>query len=181
MDVWCNNITTMVTGIDARISDKAEIVQSVYVEMGDHVSIDSWVYISTKAILGDYIHIAPHVCVIGGVNAVLVMHDFTNIGAGSKIVVISDDFTRGMINPIVPNKHKKLIGGVITMERFSLIGVNSVVLPNVTMAEGSVLGANSLLNQDTEPWTIYAGSPAKPINKRDKESILKSAKELGYE
>jgi acetyltransferase-like isoleucine patch superfamily enzyme len=49
------------------------------------------------------------------------------------------------------------------------------------MAEGSVLGANSLLKESTEPWTIYVGSPARPIKIRDKESILKSARKLGYE
>ena len=40
---------------------------------------------------------------------------------------------------------------------------------------------NIVLTKDTEPWTIYVGSPAKPVGKRDKEIILKNAKELGYE
>ena len=66
------------------------------------------------------------------------------------------------------------------MRKFSAIGVNSVVLPNVEMAEGSVLGANSLLLKDTEPWGIYVGSPAKIIGYRDKNLILEAAKELGY-
>ncbi|KKL62748.1 hypothetical protein LCGC14_2182080 [marine sediment metagenome] len=109
------------------------------------------------------------------------MADFTNIGAGSKIVVVSDDFTMGMINPIVPLKYRQLIGGVIKMERFATIGVNSTVLPGAWMAEGSILGANSLLTKSTEPWTIYAGSPAKPIGIRQKKWILESAKELGYD
>ena len=39
------------------------------------------------------------------------------------------------------------------------------------MAEGSVVGAHSLLTKDTEPWTIYAGSPARPIKIRDKNKI----------
>ena len=54
-------------------------------------------------------------------------------------------------------------------------------MPNVTLAEGSILGANSLLTKDTEPWTIYVGSPAKPVKIRDKDKILQYAKELGYE
>ena len=54
-------------------------------------------------------------------------------------------------------------------------------MPGVTLAEGSILGANSLLTKNTEPWTIYVGSPAKPIKKRKKDIIIKNAKELGYE
>jgi galactoside O-acetyltransferase len=53
-------------------------------------------------------------------------------------------------------------------------------MPGITLAEGSVVGSNSVLTKDTEPWTIYVGSPAKPVGKRDKEIILKNAKELGY-
>jgi galactoside O-acetyltransferase len=49
------------------------------------------------------------------------------------------------------------------------------------MAEGSVLGANSFLKSDTEPWTIYAGSPAKPIKTRKSTKMIEYARELGYE
>ena len=54
-------------------------------------------------------------------------------------------------------------------------------MPGITLAEGSVVGANSVLTRDTEPWGIYAGSPAKRIRDRDYELILKGARELGYE
>ena len=54
-------------------------------------------------------------------------------------------------------------------------------MPGVTFGEGSVLGANSLATKDLEPWTIYVGSPAKPIKKRDKDIIIESVKKLGYE
>jgi acetyltransferase-like isoleucine patch superfamily enzyme len=57
---------------------------------------------------------------------------------------------------------------------------NSVVLPGVTMAEGSVLGSNSLLKTNTEPWTVYAGSPARPIRKRNKDKAYEYAAKLGY-
>jgi len=167
-------------GEDVLIDRLARISRPELVEIGNHVGIDMGVYISVAAKIGDYIHIGPHVCIIGGCNAELIMEDFTGISAGSKLVVLGDDFTRGMTNPLVPTKYRNLIGGKIIMRRFSLVGVNSVVLPNIEMGEGSVLGANSLLLEDAEPWTIYAGSPAKPIKKRDSEKILKAAIDMGY-
>ena len=171
----------MKTGVDVMISDKSEIIQPSLVNIGNHVSIDSWVYISTQATIGDYVHIAPHASIIGGKFAKIRMDNFSNISSGVKIIVVSDDFTKGMLNPIVPLKHRNLIGGTTWLRRFTAIGVNSVVMPNVDMAEGSVLGANSLLMENTEPWGIYVGSPARKIGIRDKTSILQSAKELGYE
>ena len=171
----------MRTGIDVMIHPTAEIIRRELVSIGNHVGIDMGVYISTKALIGDYVHIAPHACVIGGVAGCLVMEDFTNISAGAKIVVVSDSFTEGMLNPIVPVKCRKLVGLMTYMRRFSAIGVNSVVLPGVEMAIGSVLAAGSVLTKSTEAWGVYVGSPAKLVRYRDSEMILKSAKELGYE
>jgi acetyltransferase-like isoleucine patch superfamily enzyme len=57
---------------------------------------------------------------------------------------------------------------------------NAVVMPGITMAEGSFLGANSLLKENTEPWTIYAGNPARPIRKRPREKCYEYAAKMGY-
>jgi len=166
-------------GKDVRIHELTQLPEDIII--GNHVAIDMGVYISTHTMIGDYVHIAQHVCVIGGKHGQFIMRDFSNIGAGSKIVVVSDDFTTGMVNPIVPIEYRNLIGKITVMDRFTVIGVNSVVMPNVNMHEGSVLGANSLLMEDAEPWTIYVGSPARPIKKRSKDWILKSYKQLGYD
>lgn len=167
-------------GEDVIISDKAEITRPHLVSLGSHIAIDSWVYISTRMECGDYIHIAPGVTILGGKDAFLKMGNFTNIGSGSRIVCASDDFKQGMISPVVPMKYRTSINDPIIFEDFATLGVNCVVLHGVTLAEGTIVGANSLVTKDTEPWTIYAGSPARPIGKRDKAWALKSAKELGY-
>jgi len=46
------------------------------------------------------------------------------------------------------------------------------------LAEGCIVGANSVVTKDTEPWMIYAGSPARAIKPRQRERILESAKLL---
>ena len=65
------------------------------------------------------------------------------------------------------------------MEKFTGIGSNSIILPNVTISEGAVVGALSMVptNSILKPWTIYAGVPAKSVGKRNKEKILKQFKE----
>jgi acetyltransferase-like isoleucine patch superfamily enzyme len=169
-------------GKDVRISNLAVISRPELVELGDHISIDQWVYLSTQAKLGSYIHIAPSVSIIGGANSLLIMEDFTNIGSGSRIVCASDDFTQGLISPVVPIEHRTVISNPIIMKKYSTLGVNCSVLPGVTLAEGSIIGANSVVLKSTEPWTIYAGCPARPIKLRDKERIIESGRKLmGYE
>jgi galactoside O-acetyltransferase len=167
-------------GDDVRINEFAHIVRPELVEVGNHIAIDMWTYISTQLVLGDYIHIAPSVSIIGGAAASLIMEDFTNIGSGSRIVCASDDFLQGLISPVVPVEHRTVINKPIVFKRFSTVGVNCTVLHGVTLGEGCIVGANSVVTKDTEPWMVYAGNPAKPIKVRDKERILQSAKKLGY-
>ena len=165
-------------GIDCRIHNTAILNNPDLIVLGDHVSIDIGVYCSTSLDVGDYVHIAPYVCIIGGKDSSLKMGKFSGIAAGSKIICASDDFTKKLLNPQVPRKYKNIINKPIIIEDFACVGVNSVVMPGVTMKKGSVLGANSLLMEDTEEWGIYVGNPARKIGERDKESIIKNYNKL---
>ncbi|WP_423982323.1 CatB-related O-acetyltransferase [Ilumatobacter sp.] len=46
------------------------------------------------------------------------------------------------------------------------IGRNATVLPGVTIGTGAVIGANSVVSRDVEPYAIVAGNPAKKIRRR---------------
>ena len=46
------------------------------------------------------------------------------------------------------------------------IGQNAVILPGVRVGDGAIIGANSIVGSDVEPYTIVAGNPAKPIRRR---------------
>ena len=148
----------------------------------NHVAIDKGFYCTTKLKIGDYVHIAPYVTVTGGKEAELVMKSFSGFAAGCRIACSSDSYTSGhLMNPIVPAKYRKVEITTVTMEMFSCLGTNCVVLPGVTIAEGSVVGANSLVTKSTEPWTIYVGTPAKPVGTRPKKMCYEFAREMGYD
>lgn len=136
---------------------------------------------TTSANIGDYVHISPYSVIIGGKDSTLIMKEFSGMSARTTVLAGSDDFTNGMMNPQVPIKYRAPKLTTVTFERFSCTGVHCVVMPGVTLGEGSVIGANSVVTKDTEPWTIYIGTPARPVYFRDKTLIIKYAKELGYE
>jgi galactoside O-acetyltransferase len=72
----------------------------------------------------------------------------------------------------VPAPYRQPIRSSIHIGRHVIIGANTVVLPGVVIGEGVAVGANSLITKDCEPWTIYAGSPARPRRSRPKDRIL---------
>lgn len=169
-------------GEDVFISENVEIRQPQMLSIGKHVAIDTGFYITTQAEIGDYVHIGPYVNIIGGADVSLVVGDFTNIAAGSKLLCGSDTFLGdGLVTaPGISVEYTKVKREPIVIKRFANIGANVVIMPGVTIGEGSVIGACSFVNKNTEPWTVYVGTPAKPIKKRPKEKMLKYAGSLGY-
>jgi acetyltransferase-like isoleucine patch superfamily enzyme len=47
------------------------------------------------------------------------------------------------------------------------LGANVVVTSGVTIGERCVIGANSVVTKDVEPFTIAAGAPARPLRRID--------------
>jgi len=169
-------------GFDVFIHDTSIIKHPQLCDIGSHNAIDNGVTISTELIIGDYIHVAPYVVVIGGKKSKLVLEDFSFVASGTKIVCGSEDYTGGgLVGPTIPEEYRELTYSTVTFEKYAGCGVNCSIMPGVTLAEGSILGANSLLTKDTEPWTIYVGSPAKPVKIRDRDKIIEYANKLKNE
>ena|SRR6185369_706412 len=169
-------------GEDVFISATTEIRRPHLFSVGNHAAIDSGVYITTGATIGDYVHIGPYVTIIGGAKSHLHMDHFSTIAAGSRIVAGSDEFLgEGFTSVTVPDKYRDTVQhSTIHIQRFVGIGTNVVILPGVVIAEGTVIGACSLVTKDTEPWTIYTGVPALPVKTRKKDKMLEFAREMGY-
>ena len=45
----------------------------------------------------------------------------------------------------------------------SLVGMDSFVMPGVTIGEGAIVGAGSLVTKDVPAWTVATGRPAKVV------------------
>jgi acetyltransferase-like isoleucine patch superfamily enzyme len=172
----------MIQGQNVFIHKNTEFTRTELVKIGNHVAIDSGFYCTTGLTIGDYVHISPHVAVIGGKKTSLTVEDFCFISVGSKLICGSETFFgHGLVGPLIPEEYKDdQVLKPIIIKRFAGTLANSVVLPGVTMAEGSVLAANSMLKEDTEPWTVYGGNPAKPLRTRIKQKCYEYAEKLGY-
>jgi maltose O-acetyltransferase len=57
--------------------------------------------------------------------------------------------------------------GSITIEADAWIGTGAVILPNVTVGEGAVVGANSVVTKNVPPYTVVGGVPAHFIKQVD--------------
>jgi virginiamycin A acetyltransferase len=46
------------------------------------------------------------------------------------------------------------------------IGYNATIMAGVTIGDGAIIGTNSVVTKDVEPYAIVGGNPAKLIKKR---------------
>jgi len=51
----------------------------------------------------------------------------------------------------------------ILLKKGCLVGTNSLVMPGVTIGEGAIIGAGSLVTKDIPAWAIATGRPAKVV------------------
>lgn len=54
----------------------------------------------------------------------------------------------------------------IIVGAYAWVCAKAIVLPGVTLGDGSVLGAASLASKDLNPWSVYAGNPMQYIKTR---------------
>lgn len=52
------------------------------------------------------------------------------------------------------------------------IGQNAVILPGVHIRDGTIIGADSIVGSNVEPYTIIAGNPPRIIRKRFDDELI---------
>ena len=60
------------------------------------------------------------------------------------------------------------------------LGYRSVILAGVTIGDGAIVGAYSVVTKDVPPYTIVAGNPAKEIRRRFSEAEIARLLELRW-
>lgn len=107
--------------------------------IGNKVKIQAFAFIPDGVTIEDEVFIGPHVC-------------FTND-----------------LYPRATTKNGKLKEGVdwevrqTKVCKKASIGAHATILCGITIGEGALVGAGSVVVKNVDPWTIVIGNPAKPI------------------
>jgi len=144
----------------------ALILKPEMVSLFDYVRIDDYSRIEGGAgvILGNNVHFASFSGILGGGKCVI--GDHCGIAQGARIITGTERIT-GYMSAASPMELRDVMKGQITIGRLTFIGSNSVIMPNVTIHDGGVVGAGAVVTKDVAPWTIVAGVPAIKIGERD--------------
>lgn len=121
---------------------------------------DIVLFIEENVQINDYVHITAMEKVSIGRNVLM----------ASKIYI--SDCTHGSYcgdssdsNPQINPSDRPLFSSPVQIGDNVWLGESVSVLPGVTIGEGTIVGANSVVTKSLPPFVIAVGSPAKPIKK----------------
>lgn len=141
------------TGFNCRVDAFTTNITGDYIiTIGKNVQINDYVHLAAieKLEIGDNVLIASKVFV-------------TDHNHGSY----SGDFHD---SPLSIPKERPLYSKPVSIEKNVWIGEFVCILPGVTIGEGSIIGAMSVVSRNIPPYSIAVGSPAKVIKKYDFET-----------
>lgn len=85
------------------------------------------------------------------------------ISQGSYICTGTHDYTL---------KGNPLVTAPVFLKALSWVAAESFIHPGITIGEGCVIGARSVVTKDMPDWTVCAGHPCKPIKPRIIHDLL---------
>ncbi|HPG30653.1 MAG TPA: acyltransferase [bacterium] len=166
------------------IAVSSKIINSGAVSFGKKFSAgyNSIIWADGKYIkFGDNCHIHPNVFMrlYGGfieTGSNVYINPFTII-YGHGGVKIGDNVLIAGHTMIIPSSHNYISKKELIIEQLETskgiiigsdvwIGAHCVIMDGVEIGTGCVIGAGSVVNKSTEPYCVYAGTPAKKIKKR---------------
>ena len=121
--------------------------------IGDDVSIGS------HAVVEHHVHIGNGVRIHS--QAYVPEHTILEDGCwiGPRAVLTN------VFHPLCP-KAKECLQGP-TIKKGAKIGANATILPDLTVGEGALVGAGSVVVNDVPPHTVVAGNPARVVKTTD--------------
>ena len=160
-------------GNNVLISKSAALYKTEQMSISSNSRIDDFCALSGEISIGENVHITVHCSITASLSSI-VIEDFVGIAANCHIFSSMDDFLGiGLTNPTIPIEFRNVSHGPVKISKHSIIGVGSVIFPNVTVGEGCAIGSMSLVNKSIDPWGVYVGIPVLRIKDRSKNLLEK--------
>ena len=113
------------------------------------------IWLPSNLSLGDKVAIGPSVNIYN--QGQITIGSNSIISQGAHLCASTHDYN----NPLHP-----LLLAPIIIESNVWVCADSFVGPSVTIKEGAVVGARSVVVKSVEQWSVYAGNPARKIKER---------------
>ena len=96
--------------------------------------------------------------------------DYTHITSGCRLLCHQRDLTDYCVGDNAADLGYRT--GEIHIGKGVMVGMESIIMPGVTIGDGAIIGAGSIVTRDIPAWTIATGRPAKVIKNIPERTIV---------
>jgi UDP-2-acetamido-3-amino-2,3-dideoxy-glucuronate N-acetyltransferase len=130
-------------------------------EIGDETRIGTFVEIQKGARIGKRVKVSSHTFICEGVT----VED--NVFIGHGVMFINDKYPRATTDDGASQTEADWACVPTLIKKGASIGSNATILCGVTIGEGAIVGAGSVVTKDVPAWTIVKGTPAAVLREVD--------------
>lgn len=145
------------------LKGRIDVTSPENIELGNNVKLGKEVYLGAwakaKLVIGNNSYIGRWTIILAH-QSVIIGND-CSIAPGCHIT----DVNHG-IKPGVLIREQALVAAPLNIGNDVWVGAGSSILPGVTIGDGAVVGARSVVTHDIPPNAIVAGAPAKILRYR---------------
>ncbi len=126
-------------------------------------------FIGDQLIIGKYCMIASGVeFIMNGGN------HLTDSITAYPFAIFGNDWKDAMDSKTYPSKGNTNIGNDVW------IGYNATIMPGISIGDGSIIAAKSVVTSDVAPYTVVGGNPAGKIKKRFSEEDIQKLLQIQW-
>jgi len=143
---------------------RVAIAPKLTIKAGERIALRDGVYLAGSGILsiGDRTSINAG-CIITAIDSVSIGAD---VMLAPRVYVL--DVDHRFDDRSKPISQQGYLVDPVVIEDEVWIGANSTITRGVRIGKGAIVGANSVVTKDVEPYSIVGGVPAKQIGERPK-------------
>lgn len=141
--------------------------KNIWLSKGGLISRPEEITLGNNIFLSENFHISARNLVFGD-----------NILVGPNLQIVCDNHIFQEVGKTMFETRKTRDIGSVTIENDVWIGGNVVILKDVTIREGSIVGAGSVVTRPLPPYCICHGNPCKPVKRRFETEDLKRHLEI---
>lgn len=120
-----------------------------------------WVLKKIGCKVGKNIFVGGGVKIDAGHADLIQIDDHAHIAGGVRLLCHQRDLSNYCVGDDYAKLGYRLEG--IHICKGSLVGMETMVMPGVTIGEGAIVGAGSFVTKDVPAWTVAIGRPAKVV------------------
>lgn len=95
--------------------------------------------------------------------------DYTHITSGCRLLCHQRDLTGYCVGDNAADLGYKT--GEIHIGKGVMVGMETLIMPGVTIGDGAIIGAGSIVTKDIPAWTIATGRPARVVKQIPEREI----------